>query len=197
MKIKIPIERKKGNRLARTETVQVRFDPRMRYSLELASRLQRRSVSSFVECAADAYLASVVVDVDPAFSSRSTSELSLKQLVDQLWDVDEIVRFVRLAQIAPKLLTYEEELIWRFIASTACFWIRGEDGEPSINIKLVRLLWSELLAFANNGSFDFQELTDKTEVITQAIAADVSDQKLQTFYKAWLDLWTTDETSNS
>ncbi|WP_446810590.1 hypothetical protein ACH50O_03120 [Methylomonas sp. 2BW1-5-20] len=95
-----------------------------------------------------------------------------------------------------KILT-PSELIWRFIASTACFWIRGEDGEPSINIKLVRLLWSELLAFANNGSFDFQELTDKTEVIKQAIAADVSDQKLQTFYKAWLDLWTTGETSNS
>jgi hypothetical protein len=195
MKITIPIERKKGNRLARTETVQVRFDPRMRYSLELASRFQRRSVSSFVECAADAYLASVIIDVDPALSSQNTSELSMKQLIDQLWDVDEIVRFVRLAELAPKLLTYEEEVIWRFISATSCFSIIAEDGTVKINIKLVRLLWSELLNFANTGHFDFQVLADKADVLKAAVNLNVSDEKLALFFSAWKDLWANGDTS--
>ena len=36
-----------GGKLARSETVTVRLDPKLRYLAELAARIQRRSVSSF------------------------------------------------------------------------------------------------------------------------------------------------------
>ena len=38
-----------GGKLSRSETVTVRLDPRLRYLAELAARLHRRTLSSYVE----------------------------------------------------------------------------------------------------------------------------------------------------
>ena len=40
-----------GGRLRRSEVMTMRFDPRTRYMMELASRVQRRTVSSFIDWA--------------------------------------------------------------------------------------------------------------------------------------------------
>ena len=42
-----------GGKLARSETVTVRLDPKLRYLAELAARKQRRTVSSFIEWAVE------------------------------------------------------------------------------------------------------------------------------------------------
>ena len=40
-----------GGKLSRSETVTVRLDPKLRYLAELAARLHRRTLSSYVEWA--------------------------------------------------------------------------------------------------------------------------------------------------
>ena len=40
-----------GGKLARTETVTVRLDPKLRYLAELAARVHRRTLSSYIEWA--------------------------------------------------------------------------------------------------------------------------------------------------
>ena len=81
--------------MSRSETVTVRLSPRTRYLAELAARRQRRSLSSLVEWAVNGMV-----------------DETLGDLAD-LWDVDPEVRFLKLAQRHPELLTFEEECRWK------------------------------------------------------------------------------------
>lgn len=98
-----------GGKLARSEVVTVRFDPRVRFALELASRVQRRTVSSLIEWAVDRTLREVKTQAPDG------RETPISQLLSQIWDVDEADRFLNLALTAPELLTFEEQRIWKHI----------------------------------------------------------------------------------
>ena len=102
-------EKKKGggSKLTRTQTVTVRLDPKLRYLAEIASRKQRRTVSSFIEWAIEQALDSVIVN--------DNSHISVADESARLWDVDEAERFMRLAVAYPDLLTHDEQLLWRVI----------------------------------------------------------------------------------
>ncbi|MBB5687515.1 hypothetical protein FHS49_003557 [Sphingobium boeckii] len=110
--------KKGGGKLTRSETVTVRFDPKLNYLCDLASRAQRRTKSSFIEWAVAEALGSVrLSDI-----ADSDYDLSLKQVVSKLWHVDEADRVVSLALIAPSLLTHEEQMIWRRVREHGYFW---------------------------------------------------------------------------
>lgn len=85
-----------GGKLNRTETVTVRLDPKLNYLCELAARAQRRSRSSFIEWAVQR-----AITGDPDFGER-----------DQLWDIDPDRRLTLLAEKAPHLMTYDEQVEW-------------------------------------------------------------------------------------
>ena len=57
-------KRKGGSKLARSETVTVRLDPKLRYLAELAARKQRRSLSSYIEWAVEDSLSRVPLRED-------------------------------------------------------------------------------------------------------------------------------------
>ncbi|MCA3106710.1 MAG: hypothetical protein IOD09_11700 [Rhodocyclaceae bacterium] len=115
-----------GSKLSRSETVTVRLDPKLRYLAELAARLHRRTVSSYVEWAIEASLDNAVVK--PDFEGRGAS---IKDDAEYLWDVDEADRFAKLALRYPHLLSHEEQVRWKLIRECGYLW-RGRYGPPPL-----------------------------------------------------------------
>jgi hypothetical protein len=116
-------ERKKGSKLARSETVTIRLDPKMRYLAELASRAHRRTLSSYIEWAIEASFSQVL-------PSPSHPHITLGDEASALWDVDEPDRFATLASRYPDLLTHEEQRRWKLIRENGFLW-RGRYVEES------------------------------------------------------------------
>jgi hypothetical protein len=111
-------ERKKGSKLARSETVTIRLDPKMRYLAELASRVHRRTLSSYIEWAIEASFAKV-------YPSPSNNAFTLSDRASALWDIDEPDRFVTLASTYPNLLSHEEQRLWKLIKENGFLWRGG------------------------------------------------------------------------
>jgi hypothetical protein len=100
-----------GGKLARSETVTVRLDPKLRYLAELAARKQRRTISSFIEWAVEDSLKNVTLHESAGQDDRSVSVAD----ESRLWDIDEAERFARIAIQYPELLTYEEQKLWKAV----------------------------------------------------------------------------------
>jgi hypothetical protein len=113
-----------GGKLSRSETVTVRLDPKLRYLAELAARLHRRTLSSYVEWAIEASLDNNVLK--PDFNGRGPS---IKDDAEYLWDVDDADRFAKLALRYPSLLTHEEQVRWKLIRENGCLW-KGSYSPP-------------------------------------------------------------------
>ena len=139
-------DRKKGGggRLERSAIVQVRFDQKLRYAVELASRRQRRTVSSFIEWAVQEAIQKVEIEKD------STTKVS--DALKDVWDPDEADRFVKLASKYPDLLTHDEERLWKAICEYDWVWMLKSDRErdysleknPSkVNLKVLRKVFNE------------------------------------------------------
>jgi hypothetical protein len=107
----------RGGRLTRSETVTVRFDPKLRYLAELGARTQRRTLSSFVEWAVEAALDRIILSIDIDNDTARTIENE----AGKLWDIDEAERLVRLAILYPGLLTYQEQEIWKMLNDSGLF----------------------------------------------------------------------------
>lgn len=108
-----------GAKLSRTETITIRLDPKTRYLAELASRIHRRTLSSYVEWAISESLSHVTIP-----GTKDT----IAELSEALWDVDEPDRFVHLATRYPTLLTHEEQRRWKLIRENGALW--HGDFEP-------------------------------------------------------------------
>jgi hypothetical protein len=104
-----------GGKLARSETVTVRLDPKLRYLAELAARKQRRTLSSFIEWVIEETLKRVHFD-EGEFSASVASAAA------ELWDVDEPDRFVKLALRYPDMLTHEEQVLWKLVRENGALW---------------------------------------------------------------------------
>jgi len=105
-----------GSKLTRTEVVQVRLDPKLRFAAEIASKAHRRTLSSFIEWAVDQAVKNVVV------AKRGVCNDSAKDIAHFVWDINEADRFIHLASRYPELLTYDEECLWQLIISTQSIW---------------------------------------------------------------------------
>jgi hypothetical protein len=122
-------ERKRGSKLARSETVTIRLDPKMRYLAELASRVHRRTLSSYIEWAIEASFSQI-------YPSAAASSLPLSEHASRLWDVDEPDRFVTLASSFPDLLTHEEQRRWKLIRENGSVW-KGEWVEQVMDFRWI------------------------------------------------------------
>lgn len=90
----------------RKESTSIRLEPQVRYLVELAARIQRRNLTNFIEWSLEESLKQVKLRPD----GESIAELTL-----QLWDVNEFERLIKLASVAPELLTIEEQLIFKVL----------------------------------------------------------------------------------
>jgi hypothetical protein len=121
------IKKGAGGKLQRSEVVQTRMSPRLRYLAEIMARHQRRSLSglieNLIESAAEKYILSVAVAEVPKieedlFVERKYQKMSLQTAATQLWSA--------LAFFLPDLLTHEEERLWSAIKKTRYFWLHFE-----------------------------------------------------------------------
>lgn len=99
---------KKGSKATKSDSVTVRLDPKLRYLADIAARSQRRSLSAFIEWAVEGAISNVAV-------KTKNGHQTLLSLGEVVWDIDESDRFVKLALIAPDILSYDEQRVWKFI----------------------------------------------------------------------------------
>ena len=146
-----------GGKLSRSVTVTVRLDPKLRYLAELAARLHRRTLSSYVEWAIEASLDNNVLK--PDFNGRGAS---IRDDAEYLWDVDDADRFAKLALRYPHLLSHEEQVTWKLIRECPGLWRGRYFGSPeewtwsvdkdSMIFSRLRKHWTELCAVASGES---------------------------------------------
>lgn len=110
-----------GGRLTRSDTVTIRLDPRLNYLCEIAARVQRRTKSSFIEAAIDEAVHRI--PLEPRGNPQYTTTVG--EDADRLWHVRAHERLIALAQIAPHLMTMDEQEIWAVICEYGFFW-RGK-----------------------------------------------------------------------
>lgn len=119
---------KKTSDQTATVSVSLRIDPRIKYGIDLAARIQKRTVTGVVEWAVERALADVKMPIDFMVEGHhGKPELPAPQSVfdavtDRLWSPDEATRVIRLAFEYPSLLTFEEGLIWESIRLSPPFW---------------------------------------------------------------------------
>lgn len=103
----------------KTETLTLRLDPKIKYTIELMSRVRRQSITSVIEAAVEA----VAFDLDtPVVIGGKRETWPLANAVSEFWSTDEVARFLGLCAFMPELLTYEEQRIWETIKATPEFW---------------------------------------------------------------------------
>lgn len=105
-----------GGKLARSETVTVRLDPKLRYLAELAARKQRRTVSSFIEWAVAHSFGNV--DLYQGTGYNGDNSVTVEDASASLWDIDESERFVKLAISYPDLLNHDEQVRWKVLSDS-------------------------------------------------------------------------------
>ena len=95
-----------GGKLSRSEVVSIRLDPRLRFGAEMAAAKCRRTLSSFTEWAIEEALKEIKVG--------DKGETAHKVMEDA-WDIEEGYRFYEYARKCSRLLTPEEEKLWKVI----------------------------------------------------------------------------------
>ena len=113
-----------GGKLSRSETVTVRLDPKLRYLAELAARLHRRTLSSYIEWSIKETLDS------EALRNSGGIRHTIGTEAEFLWDVDDADRFAKLALRYPHLLTHEEQVRWKIIRECPGLWRGRYLGKP-------------------------------------------------------------------
>lgn len=143
-----------GGKLRRSKIVTVRLDPKLRYLAELAGRSQRRTLSSFVEWAVEDALSRVEL-------LGRLEATTVAGAADQLWDVYEPDRFVRLASRFPALLTHVEQVLWKLIREHGGVWKGRYDqygrwcfnpNVDEVDYEFLRAHWDKFVAVAKGSA---------------------------------------------
>lgn len=143
---------KKGTKLVKSESVQVRLDPILKLAAELAAAKERRTLSSFTEIAVEQRVHDVQVARDA--EGRPVNAL---QVARECWNAEPLVQLNNLANRYPDLLTLRE----RKIVDAKRFFCGSEfrqDGDGRIveNL-LLEQGWDDLCRYAD-GHITFAEL---------------------------------------
>lgn len=100
-------EKRKGGgaKTVRSEIVTVRLDQRLRYLAEIAAKVQRRTLSSYIESTVESSLSGVMLDPEHGVSVGAAA--------GNLWFISESARLARLNQMYPHLLGIVEQRLVR------------------------------------------------------------------------------------
>lgn len=120
-----------GGKLNRSEIVQARLNPKLRFVAEIMARYERRTLSSLFEGLLEKAMKNYVVDALVhekeqisllLFGESYPQRIQLKDLIESIWSVEDADRFASFAMCLPDLLTEEEAQVWSLIRSTPYFW---------------------------------------------------------------------------
>ena len=90
---------------ARKEATNFRLEPIVKYTAEIAARVQRKNLTTFLEWSMSESFKKLTFDDGNTIASQ----------MDYLWDSDEADRFIKLAYTYPRLLTYDEQHLLKVI----------------------------------------------------------------------------------
>jgi predicted transcriptional regulator len=159
-----------GPRVIRSSTVSVRLDSDLEYLARIAARLQRRTLSSYVEWAVEQSLKDVVLsthwreaeweDDTNQLPSQNKRAQSLAELGTSLCSGDEVDRFMNIAVVYPNVLDEEQKRLYQLIQSDASFRTKSKpvviEGIKYDSYKFdrnaIRARWSELKEEAKKDS---------------------------------------------
>lgn len=116
------------------ERLNLRVTPKIKYMLELMVRSSNKTASS------------LIIDGIQAISKNQTYGIQRKvdgrdvNVAQQSWDPLEIDRLVKLAKIAPDLLTDWETLLWKAIQEDEKY----HNENAILNLKLIRDDWHKI-----------------------------------------------------
>ena len=131
---------KKGTKNTR-ESLTLRFDPRMRYGLELLARRQHRTISAVVEWA----VGMALHHPSEGLMFRKGEGEEAELLLEKVWDVSEPDRLINLAENFPDLLSYDEGWIWKVLTENSSI-TKNQDG--SWNMDIIRKDWEQIKEYA-------------------------------------------------
>lgn len=137
----------KSKRQKKTEALTLRLDPRMKFQIELLSRIWHQSITGVIETAVERAASVVKVSAD--------RELTITQLTRDVWSPDDAETLIRLAIQAPHLMSFEESCIWAVIEASEedCFfryWYNEKGKLISVRPrkKVIKMAWELLLSRA-------------------------------------------------
>jgi hypothetical protein len=135
-----------GAKTSRSEAVTVRLDPKLRYLAEVAARVQRRTLSSYIEHA----LADSLKRVD--MNRKDGQPETVDQAGNVLWNIDEIERLGLLQQSYPELLSYEEQQLFKLaIEASVLGGIHDHTSLRGNHARYLRSRWEMLKQAAADG----------------------------------------------
>ncbi len=155
-------KKSKGAKLSRSETLSIRLDPRLRYLAELGARIERRSISSFLEWALQDYLKRTPI------APENIDSPTVMDRADSLWEVDESDRLVKLALMYPGLLNHEEQKIWRLIRECNALWVGSSRKVENFNFRSLRKYWNQFVMVARDEAGE--------EILPKAFSPPKSDE---------------------
>lgn len=135
---------KKKGETSTTVSVGIRIDPKIKFSLEMMARLQKRSLTAVVEWAVSKAMADQPCDFD----------LSFTQAIDKVWSSDESMRFANIAFHMPNTFSYDELRVWETIQASSVFWHTDAGGacvhEGFLLRDALRDNWTDVLEHVQN-----------------------------------------------
>lgn len=105
------------------QTLTIRATERMKFELDILSRIQHRSITAILE-----YLVAQAVEEGITWEKVGTepdADAGQRRLIDCLWSPNKTERLANLAQYAPSLLSFEEEFALRAITGQPAYWMKG------------------------------------------------------------------------
>lgn len=127
---------------AKNVTISIRMTPKMRFGLELMSRLHDRSVPDVVSYAITEVFTS---EIEGLYDDRGPQETGGKRyLLNLLWAERPSDRLANIALQSPELLTTAERRMWSEIEQMPEFWSGHERGESQLQREVLAKQWAQV-----------------------------------------------------
>ena len=98
------------------EVLSLRIEPKLRYLIDLAARIQRRNLTNYVEWALEESLKNVILEHHDG-AIENLSLYNAGNIPNFIWSANEARNFLTLATSYRNLLTYEEQRVLEIIQS--------------------------------------------------------------------------------
>lgn len=179
-----------GGKLNRSEIVQTRLSPKIRFAAEIMARTERRTVSSLLEGLIEEQMKTYMVTAMLGEKAQATllvhgenyavDRIQVKRLLDEIWSVEEADRFTSFAICLPDLLNEEEQLLWHLIVSTPYFW---EHFEYNIENKSGKVLGKDYWPVRTYRGIIREHIREHWDLLNAIVSGEEPKEKLAELQK--------------
>ena len=152
---------KRGGKLNKSEALQVRFDPILRWAVDILAGRERRSLSSTVEWATERAVKEMPV------VEKNGKPVCVWQIADKCWHPDSLWRLVTFAQDYSELMTFDERNRYQAILFMVALEQKLDPAKEPHPICLVQPEWLPAMhevwpyIVENSGNLDMVEVRDR------------------------------------